>query len=249
MPAQRCRLPGVPGLERFGNGGSGFANYLMRYPGASTLGTGHADGRGHRPKGWRRENDTGAASRRRGRQGRPGGHRRHGSAIERRAMGGRPRGRQPAVVYCPPPRLAVTLQTARRNGAHVAFIDTAPAVESPALAAVRAADFCLIVSRPGILDLRSIGINVEIAKLAGKPVALVINAAPGARRASGRGRRGRPRAIWRGDLPDHRPAARGFRACPGRKPVRAGGRARRQGRNRGRGPVGLARSTGRTSRF
>ena len=58
----------------------------------------------------------------------------------------------------------------------VAFIDTAPAVESPALAAVRAADFCLIVSRPGILDLRSIGTNVEIAKLAGKPVALVINA-------------------------------------------------------------------------
>ncbi len=86
--------------------------------------------------------------------------------------------RQPEVVYCPPPRLAATLQAARRNGAHVAFIDTAPAVESPALAAVRAADFCLIVSRPGILDLRSIGINVEIAKLAGKPVALVINAAP-----------------------------------------------------------------------
>ena len=51
-------------------------------------------------------------------------------------------------------------------------------MESPALAAVRAADFCLIVSRSGILDLRSIGINVEIAKLAGKPVALVINAAP-----------------------------------------------------------------------
>ena len=46
------------------------------------------------------------------------------------------------------------------------------------ISAVRAADFCLIVSRPGILDLRSIGINVEIAKLAGKPVALVINAAP-----------------------------------------------------------------------
>jgi chromosome partitioning protein len=43
---------------------------------------------------------------------------------------------------------------------------------------VRAADFCLIVSRPGILDLRSIGVNVEIAKLAGKPVAAVINAAP-----------------------------------------------------------------------
>jgi chromosome partitioning protein len=85
---------------------------------------------------------------------------------------------QPSVVACPPARLAIALQGARRSGAQVAFIDTAPAVEAPALAAVRAADFCLIVSRPGILDLRSIGANVEIAKLAGKPVVAVINAAP-----------------------------------------------------------------------
>jgi chromosome partitioning protein len=86
--------------------------------------------------------------------------------------------RDPTVIACPPARLALMLHRARRDGARVAFIDTAPAVESPALAAVRAADFCLIVSRPGILDLRSIGVNVEIAKLAGKPVAAVINAAP-----------------------------------------------------------------------
>jgi chromosome partitioning protein len=85
--------------------------------------------------------------------------------------------KRPAVIACPPARLAVALQAVRRTGAGVAFIDTAPAVESPALAAVRAADFCLIVSRPGILDLRSVGVNVEIAKLADKPVALVINAA------------------------------------------------------------------------
>jgi chromosome partitioning protein len=85
---------------------------------------------------------------------------------------------QPSVVACPPARLAIALQGARRSGAQVAFIDTAPAVEAPALAAVRAADFCLIVSRPGILDLRSIGANVEIAKLAGKSVVAVINAAP-----------------------------------------------------------------------
>jgi chromosome partitioning protein len=84
----------------------------------------------------------------------------------------------PSVIACPPARLALTLHRAQRSGNRVAFIDTAPAVESPALAAVRAADFCLIVSRPGILDLRSIGVNVEIAKLAGKPVAAVINAAP-----------------------------------------------------------------------
>ena len=85
---------------------------------------------------------------------------------------------QPAVVACPAARLAISLRAARENGSHVTFIDTAPAIESPALAAVRLADFCLIVSRPGILDLRSIGVNVEIAKLAGKPVAAVINAAP-----------------------------------------------------------------------
>ncbi len=72
----------------------------------------------------------------------------------------------------------VTIIDLDPQSSRIAFIDTAPAVESPALAAVRAADFCLIVSRPGILDLRSIGVNVEIAKLAGKPVVLVINAAP-----------------------------------------------------------------------
>src|SRR5437588_11471551 len=55
---------------------------------------------------------------------------------------------QPAVVACTPARLAVSLHAARHSGARVAFIDTAPAVESPVLAAVRAADFCLIVSRP-----------------------------------------------------------------------------------------------------
>jgi chromosome partitioning protein len=85
---------------------------------------------------------------------------------------------QPVVVACAPARLAASLHAAERSGARVAFIDTAPAVASPVLAAVRAADFCLIVARPGILDLRSIRINVEIAKLAGKPVALVMNSAP-----------------------------------------------------------------------
>ena len=86
--------------------------------------------------------------------------------------------KEPEVVACPPPRLALALQAARNKGVRFAFVDSAPAVESAALAAVRAADFCLIVSRPGTLDLRSIGVNVEIAKLAGKPVAAVINAAP-----------------------------------------------------------------------
>jgi len=85
---------------------------------------------------------------------------------------------QPVVLTSPAARLPHALHAARRSGAQIAFIDTAPAVESPALAAVRAADFCLIVSRPGFLDLRSIGINVQIAKIAGKEAALIMNAMP-----------------------------------------------------------------------
>jgi chromosome partitioning protein len=82
------------------------------------------------------------------------------------------------VVTCPAVRLPVALHAARKGGAHIAFIDTAPAIESSALAAVQAANFCVIVSRPGILDLRSIDINMQIARLAGRPVALIMNAAP-----------------------------------------------------------------------
>jgi chromosome partitioning protein len=85
---------------------------------------------------------------------------------------------QPAILRCHTARLAGAMQAAKRNGAQIALIDTAPAVESLGLAALRTADFCLIVSRPGCLDLRSIGINVEMAKLAGTPVALVMNAVP-----------------------------------------------------------------------
>jgi chromosome partitioning protein len=85
---------------------------------------------------------------------------------------------QPAVVTCPPARLTATLEAAKRSGAQVAIIDTAPHAEAPALAAARASDLMLIVTRPGILDLRAIGQSAEIAQLAGKPAAVVINAAP-----------------------------------------------------------------------
>lgn len=87
-------------------------------------------------------------------------------------------GDNPAVVSCPPARLAATLEAARKAGARFAVIDTAPHAEAPALAAARAADLILIPTRPGIFDLRAIGATVDIAKLAGKPAAVVINAAP-----------------------------------------------------------------------
>jgi chromosome partitioning protein len=86
--------------------------------------------------------------------------------------------KQPVVMASSVDRLAQSLHAARQAAAHIAFIDTPPGAESSALAVVRAADFCLIISRPSIFDLRSIRLNVQIAKLAGKPMALVMNAVP-----------------------------------------------------------------------
>jgi chromosome partitioning protein len=87
-------------------------------------------------------------------------------------------GEEPAVVACPATRLNVTLEAAKASGARIAFIDTAPHAESPALAAARSADLVVIPTRPGILDLRAIGASVEIANLAKRRAVLVVNAAP-----------------------------------------------------------------------
>ena len=84
----------------------------------------------------------------------------------------------PAVVSAQAARLGQVLDAARRGGAGVAIIDTAPHSESAALAAIRAADIVLIPCRPAILDLRAIGSSVDLVKLAGKPGAIVLNAVP-----------------------------------------------------------------------
>lgn len=84
----------------------------------------------------------------------------------------------PAVVSTQATRLPHVLTAARQAGAALAFLDTAPHVESAALAAARAADLILIPCRPAILDLRAIGLTVDIAKLAGRPAMVVLNAVP-----------------------------------------------------------------------
>jgi chromosome partitioning protein len=138
---------------------------------------------------------------------------------------------QPAIVTCPPTRLVATLDAAKRAGALVAIIDTAPHAEAPALAAARASDLMLIVTRPGILDLRAIGQSTEIAQLAGKPAAVVINAAP----AVGSQASEAAEAVsetWRGGVPSRgRPAGR-LRARPGERPDGRRDRARWQGGGR-----------------
>ena len=84
----------------------------------------------------------------------------------------------PFVVSSQASRLEEVLEISRSNGAELVVIDTAPHSESTALAAARAADLVLIPCRPAILDLKAIGISADLAALAKKPAAVVLNAVP-----------------------------------------------------------------------
>lgn len=84
----------------------------------------------------------------------------------------------PVVVSAQAARLAQVLATANAHGAALVFIDTAPHVESAALAAARAADLILIPCRPAILDLKAVGTTIDLVRIAGKPAAVVLNAVP-----------------------------------------------------------------------
>jgi chromosome partitioning protein len=81
---------------------------------------------------------------------------------------------QPAQVN----RLGTILAEAERCGAAFVVIDTSPNSESASLAAARAADFVLIPCRPHLLDLKAIGSSIELARLAQKPFAVIVNAVP-----------------------------------------------------------------------
>jgi chromosome partitioning protein len=85
---------------------------------------------------------------------------------------------RPAVISAQAARLPQVLAAASEAGAALAIIDTAPHSESAALAAARSADLILIPCRPGILDLRAIHSTIDLAKLAGKPAAVVLNSVP-----------------------------------------------------------------------
>ena len=84
----------------------------------------------------------------------------------------------PVVISAQASRLNDVLETARKHGADICIIDTAPHSETAALAAARAADLILIPCRAGILDLRSISSSVDLAQLAKRPALVVLNAVP-----------------------------------------------------------------------
>jgi chromosome partitioning protein len=87
-------------------------------------------------------------------------------------------GDTPAVVSAQPNRLSIVLQEAERCGAEFAIIDTSPNSESASLAAARAADLVLIPCRPHLFDLQAISTTIELARIANKPFAIVLNAVP-----------------------------------------------------------------------
>ena len=84
----------------------------------------------------------------------------------------------PAVVSTQAVRLPHVLDAARKAGAQLVILDTAPHSENSALAAARMADLILIPCRPAILDIRAITTTIDLARLAGKPACVVLNSIP-----------------------------------------------------------------------
>ena len=84
----------------------------------------------------------------------------------------------PVAVSLQFSRLGQTLAASKQSGADLAFIDSAPHSDQVAMAAAAVADLILIPCRAGILDIRAIAMTAKIAKLAGKPVFVILNALP-----------------------------------------------------------------------
>ncbi len=75
-------------------------------------------------------------------------------------------------------RLGIILAEAEKLGAAFVVIDTSPNSDGASLSAARAADLVLIPCRPHLLDLKAIGSSIDLAHLAKKPFAVVVNAVP-----------------------------------------------------------------------
>src|SRR5262249_37439080 len=86
---------------------------------------------------------------------------------------------QPAVIGVSYARLREMLQTAKAAGADLAILDTAPHTEEAAFAAMaEVADLLLVPCRPSFFDLQAIRMTLDLARRAGKPAIVVLNAVP-----------------------------------------------------------------------
>ena len=88
-------------------------------------------------------------------------------------------GEPPDVVAAQAGRLPKLLDDARRQGASLAVIDTAPTADTATLEATKAADLVLVPCQPSDFDLGAVGATVRLAEqVAGKPCFVVMNAVP-----------------------------------------------------------------------
>ncbi len=78
------------------------------------------------------------------------------------------------VASTAPARLGKELEQCAAAGVQLAIVDTAPSADSGLLAAAKAADLCLLPSRPGLADLSALADTVELLK--GRRAATVLNA-------------------------------------------------------------------------
>lgn len=84
----------------------------------------------------------------------------------------------PAVISCHSSRLQSTLDLAKKNGATLAILDTAPHTETSALDAANAAEFALIPCKPSLIDLRAIKSTINVTQIAKVQARVVLNAVP-----------------------------------------------------------------------
>ena len=85
---------------------------------------------------------------------------------------------EPEVVSGQAVRLPALMKTARENGAGFLVLDTAPNADQTASLAARSADLVLIPCRASTFDLEAIETTLLLAKAAGKPAYVVLNAVP-----------------------------------------------------------------------
>jgi chromosome partitioning protein len=74
-------------------------------------------------------------------------------------------------------RLAAHITALQRQRVNLVIIDTPPALLETIRAAIAVADLVLIPARPSPHDLRAVGVVVEMAEQASKPLCFVVNGA------------------------------------------------------------------------
>ncbi len=83
-----------------------------------------------------------------------------------------------AAIQASPEQLDTLLKQAKKGGADLIIIDTAPHSDKAAATAASLSDFVLIPCRPSRFDLKAAKSTLDITKLSKTPASVIMNAAP-----------------------------------------------------------------------